>query len=221
MENNRLIPIILSTTPFLHRRKEVTKFLGIEVDGRKSEMIKKLEQKGFIATSTLGGDILEGKFKGYNVYLCVVECNDKVCSIVVRDKNAVCEADIKRRFNNLCRKFENSSRYISIGDFKIPRRENLSYEMLENKKRYSAAFYQSIRKIDIDKVKDEVKSIISKTNEQIEHLDVIEKECENFILEYALGLLVKKSVTISMEKLDVGYVVSMSFDNQYNIVGNI
>lgn len=93
--------------------------------------------------------------------------------------------------------------------------------MLENKKRYFATFYQSIRKIDIDKVKDEVKSIISKTNEQIEHLDVIEEECENFILEYALGLLEKMCVTISIVDLDVGYVISMCFDNQYNRGGNV
>ena len=31
---------------------------------------------------------------------------------------------------------------------------NLSYEMLENKKRYFATFYQSIRKIDIDAVRN-------------------------------------------------------------------
>ena len=89
--------------------------------------------------------------------------------------------------------------------------------MLENKKRYFATFYQSIRKIDIDKVKDEVKSIISKTNEQIEHLDVIEEECENFISKYALSLLMKKRVTIVIGRLDKEYYLSIYFDNQYNM----
>ena len=217
MEKEQLIPIILSTTPFLNRQKEITKFLGIPVDGTRSEMIKKLKKKGFSATPTFGDFVLEGKFKGYDVNLYVLDLEDKVSSIIIRGKNPVSEADIKKRFNNLCRKLENSSRYFSIFDFKIPRREKISYEMSENKKRYIAKFYQSIRKIDIEKVKEETISIISKTNKAKEEFEVIEKMCMGFMIEYALNLLSKKRVTIKITELDNGYAIAMSFDNQYNL----
>ena len=43
----------------LHAQEDVTKFLGIPVDGSKSEMIQKLKAKGFTNTSS-EKDILEG-----------------------------------------------------------------------------------------------------------------------------------------------------------------
>ena len=217
MEKEQLIPIILSTTPFLNRQKEITKFLGIPVDGTRSEMIKKLKKKGFSATPTFGDFVLEGKFKGNDVYLYMFDYKDKVFSVYVRDKKPISEADIKERYHSICRKFKYSSHYISILNFKIPCGENLSYEMQENKKKYSATFYQAISKIDIDKVKEETKSIISKTTKQIENLEEIDKECENFILGYALDSLEKKSVKVRIVELDEEYYITISFDNRYNM----
>ena len=95
MEKEQLIPIILSTTPFLNRQKEITKFLGIPVDGTRSEMIKKLKKKGFSATPTFGDFVLEGKFKGNDVYLYMLDYKDKVFSVYIRDKKPISEADIK------------------------------------------------------------------------------------------------------------------------------
>lgn len=130
------VSIVLSTTPILNRQKDVVEFLGIPVDGEKFEMVNKLKEKGFVPYR--GDKILEGNFKGSDVYLYIVtNDDDKVCSIVVRDKNFVGGDEVKEKFNTLCNKFKYSSRYISFMNFNIPKEENVSYEMLENKKHVS------------------------------------------------------------------------------------
>ena len=79
---------------------EVTKFLGIPVDGSKSEMIRKLKDKGF-KTSSVNKEMLEGEFNGKDVWLTVVENKDKVYRIAVFDMNGVTNpGEIKIRFNN-------------------------------------------------------------------------------------------------------------------------
>ena len=123
--------------------REVTRFLGIPVDGTKAEMTSKLKEKGF--TSVLGTDVLEGEFNGKDVYVFVQTNNRKVWRIAVVDKNKCDETQIKINFNNLCRQFENNSKYFGVGDQTIPENENISYEMSVNKKRYEAAFCQKPR----------------------------------------------------------------------------
>ena len=123
--------------------KDVTKFLGIPVDGYKPAMIEKLKAKGFTPTSE-DKEILEGEFNGTDVYVFVVTNNNKVCRIAMMDKNGQGETDIKIRFNTLCRQFENNSKYIKTEtDQAIPEDEDISFEMTVNKKRYQASFYQN------------------------------------------------------------------------------
>jgi len=50
--------------------REVTRFLGIPVDGTKAEMISKLKDKGFNEAIGLD-DVLEGEFNGKDVYVTV------------------------------------------------------------------------------------------------------------------------------------------------------
>ena len=122
-------------------QKEVTKFLGIPVDGTKAEMIQKLKAKGF-KSSAYDRDVLEGEFNGTEVNVSVVTNNNKVFRILVIDKNARDETDIKIRFNTLCRQFKNNEKYYSLGDFELSDDENISIEMSVNNKRYEADFYQ-------------------------------------------------------------------------------
>ena len=56
------------------QEREVTKFLGIPVDGTKSEMIQKLKAKGFTPTKA-DRNILEGELNGRDVYVNVVRNN--------------------------------------------------------------------------------------------------------------------------------------------------
>ena len=122
-------------------QKDVTKFLGIPVDGTKAEMIRKLKAKGFTSTA-YDKDILEGEFNGQDVYIHVVTNNNKVYRIVVVDAYGVDETDIRIRYNNLCEQFSNNINYMSGGDYSIPMGEDISYEMIVNNKRYDAIFFQ-------------------------------------------------------------------------------
>lgn len=129
--------LILAVTVFA--QNDVTQFLGIPVDGTKSEMIGKLKAKGFI-TSSLRDGVLEGEFNGSDVIVSVVTNNNKVYRVFVEDSNVVSEEQIKIRFNKLCEQFGENKKYISINDFIIPEEEDLDYEMLVNKKSYEAVF---------------------------------------------------------------------------------
>lgn len=123
-----------------YAQHEVTKFLGIPVDGSKSEMIRKLKAKGFQSTEVDG--VLKGEFNGREAYISIQTNRNKVWRITVFDAIPSDETQIKIRFNNLCDQFSNNSRYVSLGKQTIPEEENISYEITVNKKQYQAVFYQ-------------------------------------------------------------------------------
>ena len=123
-------------------QKDVTKFLGIPVDGTKAEMIRKLKAKGF-TSSAYDKDILEGEFNGHDVRIHVVTNNNKVYRVFVEDAYGEDETSIRIRYNNLCRQFKNNPNYVyPYMDYIISESEDLSYEMLVNNKRYEAIFHQ-------------------------------------------------------------------------------
>lgn len=138
------LAVVLMTTIalFAQEKKDVTKFLGIPIDGYKSEMISKLKAKGFTSTSR-DKNILEGEFNGKDVELHIHTINNKVYRIAVADKNYTTETNIRIRFNTLLNQFENNSKYIGYSNKPIPEDENLSYEISVNSKRYDASFYQN------------------------------------------------------------------------------
>ena len=106
------ITLLFSTASFA--QNDVTKFLGIPIDGTKSEMIQKLKQKGF--TYNYSYDWLEGEFNGEQVIISVITHNRKVSHIMILDKTLRSESQIKRRFNELCRQFEMNDKYYYFGD---------------------------------------------------------------------------------------------------------
>lgn len=97
---NVLATLLLIFSVSLYAQKDVTQFLGIPVDGSKSEMIKKLKAKGFRDDPT--SEALLGEFNGGNVNVFVTTNNNKVCRIVVCDAHTVNGTDIRIRFNRLC-----------------------------------------------------------------------------------------------------------------------
>lgn len=138
-----MLLLMASATAFAQR--EVTKFLGIPVDGYKSEMIQKLKAKGYRYNTAT--ECLEGEFNGKEVLISVVTNNNKVYRIAVFDKNYVSETDIKINFNSLCRQFDRNEKYFSLNDDQtIPEKEDISYEMSAHNKRYEAAFYQKLER---------------------------------------------------------------------------
>ena len=125
---------------FIFGQSESTlKFLGIPVDGSKSEIVEALKSKGFEYDSE--SDFLIGDFNGRESHIGIVENHDKVYRVVVFDANTYDAGEIRIRFNNLIHQFENNDKYFYIfpNDI-IPEDEDIHYEILVNKKQYIAEF---------------------------------------------------------------------------------
>lgn len=140
--------LLTISTSSIFAQNEVTRFLGIPIEGNKSEMIQKLKGKGFKYNST--NDCLEGEFNGNEVEINVVTNNNKVYRIAVFDKYYSNESDIKIKFNNLCSQFENNSKYIGSYEQRIPEKEDISIQMSLYSKRYEAVFFQKNSEGQID-----------------------------------------------------------------------
>ncbi|MBF1463382.1 hypothetical protein [Prevotella pallens] len=134
------VAFLLMLSVALHAQKEVTKFLGIPVDGSKSSMIQKLKNKGFVYDPS--ADYLKGEFNGQQVDVYVVTNNNKVYRIMVCDKNDWDEGQIKIRYNTLCRQFANNQKYVPLDAEELSESEDISYEMTVNKKEYQATYAQ-------------------------------------------------------------------------------
>ncbi|MBR7102219.1 MAG: hypothetical protein IKC92_01360 [Tidjanibacter sp.] len=150
------ISLLLSTLT-INAQTEVTKFLGIPIDGTKPEMIRKLKAKGFTESPLnqyLGEDVLEGEFNGYDVTVYVGTNKNKVYRIMLLDNVYLSESQIKTRFNILVNQFENNENYYNSTDYTIPEDEDISYEMLVNNKRYEALFYQYKKPTDDEITED-------------------------------------------------------------------
>lgn len=127
------------------QEKEVTQFMGIPVDGTKSEMIQKLKEKGYNLHENpqlAESEWLQGEFNGRDVEIGVSTNKNKVYRVIILDKNFSNESEIKTRFNNLCYQFEHNSKYIGSIDQKIPDKEDISTQMGLYNKTYLAIFYQ-------------------------------------------------------------------------------
>lgn len=209
--------LMLAVTMFA--QNDVTQFLGIPVDGTKSEMIRKLKAKGFTTSSILDG-ALEGEFNGSDVIVSVVTNNNKVYRVFVEDSNVVSEEQIKIRFNKLCEQFGENKKYISINDFIIPEEEDLDYEMLVNKKSYEAVFYQL--PIVTDTIAEQnyfkEKYLSKYTEAELENpTEQIKLDLEKVLKEYAKERSLMKPVWFKIYKNMIGrYKILMYYDNKYN-----
>lgn len=207
-------------------QKDVTKFLGIPVDGYKPAMIEKLKAKGFTST-TWDKDALEGEFNGTEVLLSIATNNNKVWRIMLADKINQGETDIKIRFNKLCRQFGNNPRYTPMTNKEqtISDNEDISYEMTVNKKRYEAGFYQ-ISQLDTVAIYNKSKqSLLSKyTQEQLDN--PTEEISTEIRMEYItnkvkydlqnISATYNKSVWFMISESAGKYYICMYYDNEYN-----
>ena len=149
-----LAMIAISSSVFA--QKEVTKFLGIPVDGSPTEMIEKLKAKGFTTDEGFMRDVkrglidwdepevLTGRFNGTKVRVFLGVEQNKVWRIYLADKDSRDETQIKIRFNTLVRQFEGNGKYVPYGvdEQTIADDEVISHQMTVNKKRYDAYFLQ-------------------------------------------------------------------------------
>ena len=211
-----VIAIIVSITSFA-QEKDVTKFLEIPVDGTKAEMIAKLKEKGFTSTE-YDKDVLEGEFNGAEVYLHIATNNNKVYRIMVSDKNTTNETNIKIRFNKLCQQFNNNPKYSYAGDQMIAEDEDISYEIIVNKKRYEAAYLQKPKEPDADVV-NSISNMMLKIIEDSTLTDnerkVKQQEITDIILESA-STGNHKIVWFMISEFSGKYYITMFYDNELN-----
>ena len=206
----------------MNAQKDVTTFLGIPVDGRKSEMKRKLIAKGYVPKKVGKNEFLEGEFNGTDVNIYIVTNNNKVYRIMVCDASNKNEADIKIRFNNLVRQFKNNKRYIATDDYTLSESVDISYEMAVNNKRFEAVFYQDLdpEKTDTVALREQLKNeVLQKyTPEQLENpTEEINKELERLILMKGMDILFKKSVWFRICEIYGEYYIALFYDNVYNM----
>lgn len=200
-------------------QKDVTKFLGIPVDGNKSEMVRQLKSKGF-TEHPYNNEVLTGEFNGRDVHVFIATNNDKVCRITVCDANTMDETSIRIRFNVLCEQFKNNSKYLSFSgeDLKLKEDEDISYEMTVHNKRYEAVFYQ-VPDTTAANYYEEFESLVySKyTKEQLENPTyVINNDINVMFARYNLEKATKKPVWFMISEYYGEYYITMFYDNEYN-----
>ena len=206
------ITMLLISSLFIYAQQDVTKFLGIPVDGSKSEMIQKLKAKGY-TSSPLDKDVLVGEFNGADVNIHVVTNNNKVYRIMICDVNNIDERAIQIRFNRLCEQFVNNSKYSSLPleEYMIPDDEDISYEITVHKKRYEAVFYQ---KTDETFMAKQIEAAFPQyTKEQLANpSEELRAEIVNFVTQY----ISKKAVRFMINERLGKYCITMYYDNEYN-----
>ena len=204
--------MLLISSLFIYAQQDVTKFLGIPVDGSKSEMIQKLKAKGY-TSSPLDKDVLVGEFNGADVNIHVVTNNNKVYRIMICDVNNIDERAIQIRFNRLCEQFVNNSKYSSLPleEYMIPDDEDISYEITVHKKRYEAVFYQ---KTDETFMAKQIEAAFPQyTKEQLANpSEELRAEIVNFVTQY----ISKKAVWFMINERLGKYCIMMYYDNEYN-----
>ena len=218
-----LICMQLLLSVSVYAQKDITQFLGIPIDGYKPEMIKKLKDKGFVISPS-NKDGLVGEFNGTKVNVHIATNNNKVCRIMVSDVNTIDEGDVKIRFNNLCKQFQNNKKYMSasLSDsaYTISEVEDISYEMSVNSKRYQAVFYQlSTKELDSTVLKKELNDYLLKKYTQEQISNPTEETRNNMIkdgLSYMLNRFSKKVVWFMISELYGKYYITMFYDNEYN-----
>ena len=202
-------------------QKDVTTFLGIPVDGFKSEMRQKLIAKGFTPKRFQDNEYLEGEFNGTQVNIYIVTNNNKVYRIMVCDKNTMDEANIKIRFNRLVDQFKKNKRYTSLEDFTLSESEDISYGIIVKKKNYDALFYQApdINKMDTLAMQEKARSEILKkySPEQLANpTEEINQELQNIAIKMGMDIMFKKPVWFRICESYGEYYISMFYDNEYN-----
>lgn len=219
----KLLFSLLATllTLSLYAQNDVTTFLGIPVDGFKSEMRQKLITKGFTTKKVGTNEYLEGEFNETDVHIYIATNNNKVYRIMVCDANTQDEANIKIRFNKLVNQFENNKRYTALDQYTISDTEDISYEMLVHKKNFDALFYQNpdMEKVDTLALQNKIREqLLEKYKpEQLENpTEEMNQEVQAIAMRIGMDMIFKKPVWFRICESYGEYYITMYYDNEYN-----
>lgn len=212
----------------MQAQHQVTKFLGIPVDGTKAEMKRKLVAKGFTPKGYGDNEYLEGEFNGRDVQLFIVTNHNKVYRIAVVDKDRTDETEIRIRYNNLISQFEANSRYETASAQPIDEDTDISYEMTCKNKNFQAVFVQSsgTQDTDIETLAKDIKVELAKkftaeqlanptTDEKIE-IENIKSSAANKLAEQRTQSMLKRLVWFRIVEDSGEYVIAIYYDNGYN-----
>ena len=219
----KLLFSLLATllTLSLYAQNDVTTFLGIPVDGFKSEMRQKLIAKGFTPKKVGTNEYLEGEFNGTDVHIYIATNNNKVYRIMVCDANTQDEANIKIRFNRLVNQFKNNKKYTSLDQYTISDTEDISYEMNVHKKNFDALFYQNpdMEKVDTLALQNKIREQLLKKYkpEQLENpTEEMNQEVQAIAMRIGMDMIFKKPVWFRICESYGEYYITMYYDNEYN-----
>lgn len=215
--------LLMILTLSLNAQDLTVKFLGIPVDGTKSEMISKLKRKGY--KWDYENECLKGFFNGEEVVILIHTYNDLVDRITVTTfTNPVTETQIKIKFNNLVHQFENNKKYFSASDSQyIEDNVDISYEMTVNNKQFEAAYHQIHTKDEMEEMRQWVVEnydvIISKLIEleEFEELGINSDEIINGDKKDNIDSILYLLETMHMMNNDVWFMISKLGYNQYYI----
>lgn len=216
----RLLFIVLAmiaTITSFAQQKDVTSFLGIPVDGTVLSMKQKLVSKGFVPKKMGDLEWLEGEFNGTDVRVRIFTNKNKVYRILLADKNTVDEAQIKIRFNNLVKQFENNKRYHAFADYSLSDKEDISYEMGINNKEYVAYYLQDP---DFENIDAQIQTAIEEkySAEELKNPSETVKNDIKDITNKILGYHFMKRVWFRIDRYRYNgeYGIYMYYDNEYN-----
>ena len=209
-----MIAMTISFASFA-QNKDVTTFLGIPVDGTVSSMKQKLVSKGFVPKKVGTYEFMEGEFNGTDVHVHIGTNNNKVYRIMLADKNTVDEAQIKIRFNNLVKQFENNKRYHAFGDYSLSDKEDISYEMTVHNKIYAAYYLQDSV---YENIGAEIQTAMEEkySDEELKNPSETVKNDRKDIINKIVNYHFMKQVWFSIERYYGEYYICMYYDNKYN-----
>lgn len=212
------------------------KFLGIPIDGKKSDFQAELKNKGFIYDTR--DDYFIGDFNGINSIIKVHETHQKVDRVMVMDVTCVDKNQIKNRFNMLIEQFrKNDKKYAEFltKNELIPDNENVDDEMILRDKEYSASFHfnplynnDELRQKMLEEAKVEVDKAIEENKDKEypmsgQTYQEYFKDATHYqeFINMALGLEVAKialnySVWFRINRGVDGYYIVFYYDNENN-----
>ena len=162
------------------------KFLGIPIDGTETQFATKLKAKGF--TYNTYSQSFKGQFNGKNVDVYIHTNHNLVDRVYVAFPNTT-EKEIKNEFNRLLSQFKNNDKYADlVFNEEIDEKEDISYEISVNNKRYQASF-----------------SYFDPDRNKAEMLDAVLDKCSEFFTKDQLAALkkyAKESIDLPADQQD-------------------
>lgn len=204
-----LLSLILCLSVFA--KKDVTKFLGIPVDGTEAQFVRSLKAKGFEELPGENPTMLKGHFNGTDVMVGVLTEKGKVCRVMVCDESPRSASDIKIRFNKLCRQFKDNAKYFTLEDYTIPDEEDIAYQMRTNDKMYKAGFYQLTEEYSAENLHKMLPS-----SDELENLSEEEVRRLGDSLKQFLNEIENNPVWFYIKEIEGEYIIVMYYDNEYN-----